>query len=227
MSVKSLACSIAMAAMVTSGAMAQEAFTWTGAYVGVQAGYGLGSTDKNYPAVNGLFNGAFRTDIPFDYNLDGFLGGIYAGYNYQVGDSVILGVDADLGFNKVAGDITDFEDGSREFQTRFKWSGAARARVGYAMDRFMPYLAGGFAFGKYEDAFERAVANYRVGDSKTAVGWTLGAGTDYAFQNNLILRAEYRYTDFGTDTLRIPDFVLPYSSSVEVHDVRLGISYKF
>ncbi len=63
--------------------------------------------------------------------------------------------------------------------------------------------------------------------NNTLIGWTIGAGVEYAFTNNLIGRAEYRYTDFGSEDLAsvrgFPDGTLDLSTN----DIRLGIAYKF
>ncbi|MCK1975216.1 outer membrane beta-barrel protein, partial [Bacillus safensis] len=70
------------------------------------------------------------------------------------------------------------------------------ARVGYAVDRFMPYLAGGVAFGNIKNS--GSIDNIgSFSESKTLTGWTAGAGVDYAATDNLIVRLEYRYTDYG------------------------------
>ena len=60
-------------------------FTWTGFYAGVQAGYLWGESEATFDAAN-----------PFDIGPDGFLGGVYAGYNYQFANGIVLGVEADF-----------------------------------------------------------------------------------------------------------------------------------
>lgn len=191
-------------------------FTWTGGYVGLQAGYLWGDGHSSYAT------GAFA-----DPDIDGWLVGGYVGYNYQMANNIVLGIDADLAWSNADG----FGDGMLAVGIpvgpgtgdlyELTWSGAARLRVGYAMDRFLPYLAGGLAFGDVDvTPFTAGVAGTTVGDNM--VGWTIGAGVEYAFTDNLIGRAEYRYTDFG-------DFDIAPAASAELttHDVRLGIAYKF
>ncbi|EFG9153021.1 porin family protein, partial [Escherichia coli] len=102
--------------------------------------------------------------------------------------------------------------------------GAARLRAGYAFDRFLPYVAGGVAFADMDHTLVGPLEAYRFSDTYT--GWTIGAGLEYALTDNVILRSEYRYTDFGS-----ADFAVPTGEENKVdlksHDVRLGISYKF
>ena len=83
--------------------------------------------------------------------------------------------------------------------------GSVRARAGYAFGRFLPYVTGGVAIGSfYTDAQVfgtdlDGVTNFAASGTKSAtrVGWTFGAGVEYAVNNHWSLRAEYRYTDFG------------------------------
>ncbi|AQX30139.1 outer membrane protein [Bartonella schoenbuchensis] len=109
-----------------------------------------------------------------------------------------------------------------------KWSGATRVRLGFAFDRIMPYVAGGIAYSQ----IKAVVAEERQGvetvieqlsGSKTLVGYTLGAGVDFAMTDSVILRAEYRYSDFGKKSF--------ISNNAEIdlktNDFRVGVAYKF
>ena len=46
-------------------------------------------------------------------------------------------------------------------------------------------------------------------DSENRVGWTVGAGVEWAFWNNWSVKAEYDYLDFGNKTVAINGTVLP------------------
>ncbi|WP_208440014.1 outer membrane protein [Bartonella raoultii] len=114
-----------------------------------------------------------------------------------------------------------------------KWGGAFRARIGFASHRLMPYIAGGVAYTQmqyilslltksHEDS--TVFASGKVFDkTKTMIGYTVGGGFDLAMTNDIIMRTEYRYTDFfkkkfANDELKISD---------QAHNFRLGIAYKF
>ncbi|WP_375643295.1 MULTISPECIES: outer membrane protein [unclassified Bartonella] len=113
------------------------------------------------------------------------------------------------------------------------WSGAARARIGFASHRLMPYIAGGIAYRQMqyimsllsksqEDSTIFASGNV-LDETKTMFGYTVGGGFDLAMTDNIIMRTEYRYSDFfkkkfANDNLKI---------SSQTHDVRFGIAYKF
>ncbi|WP_375640329.1 outer membrane protein [Bartonella sp. MM55XZML] len=114
-----------------------------------------------------------------------------------------------------------------------KWSGATRARIGFASHRLMPYIAGGIAYTQMqyimsllsksqEDSTIFASGNV-LDETKTMFGYTVGGGFDLAMTDNIIMRTEYRYSDFfkkkfANDNLKI---------SSQTHDVRFGIAYKF
>lgn len=189
-------------------------FTWNGAYIGGQVGYGWGKSD-------------FSGDL-FTYGNvkpDGFLGGLYAGYNFDLGNNVVLGIDGDITYNDVSKgiDIYDGDLAVGSFENKLRWSGAVRARAGYAFDRFLPYIAGGVAFGNIKNSGD--IDGIGFSESKTLTGWTVGGGVDYAATDNLILRLEYRYTDYGDKDL---DFGgLSVNNDFKTNEVRLGVAYKF
>jgi outer membrane immunogenic protein len=180
---------------------AESGFSWTGGYVGLQAGYGWGDSTIRFETID------------YVVDPDGFLGGVYVGYNYQMPSNLVLGLDADLTYTDLDG------DGAEDTGSSLEWSGAIRARLGYAIDRLMPYVAGGLAFGRYE----HTVANTSL--SETMTGWTIGAGADYAFTDRLIGRVEYRYTDFGDGDFGLP--LRPHNVDLDTNDIRFGIAYKF
>ncbi|WP_375666589.1 outer membrane protein [Bartonella sp. TT121SHDZB] len=117
-----------------------------------------------------------------------------------------------------------------------KWAGAARARIGFASHRFMPYIAGGIAYTRMqyimsllsksqEDEEDLAIfaSGNVLDEAKTMIGYTVGGGFDVAVTDNIILRTEYRYLDFSkqkfaNDKLKITS---------KMHNFRLGIAYKF
>lgn len=189
-------------------------FTWNGAYIGGQVGYGWGKTNLD----GDIFTYG-------DVKTDGFLGGLYAGYNFDLGNNVVLGIDGDVTYNDLSKgiDIYDGDEFAGSFENKLRWSGAVRARAGYAFDRFLPYIAGGVAFGNVKNSGE--IDGIGFSESKTLTGWTVGGGVDYAATDNLILRLEYRYTDYGDKDI---DFGgLSVNNDFKTNEVRLGIAYKF
>jgi outer membrane immunogenic protein len=192
------------------------AFSWTGGYIGGQVGYLWGEGD--FISEDGT---------TAEVEPDGWLGGIYVGYNYQLDNNLVIGGDADFAWTGADDRATAFDDGGTPIgsvDSELEWEGAVRLRLGYAVDRFLPYIAGGVAFAQL--SAEAIDDSGSLGsDDDTGVGWTLGAGVEYAFTDNLVGRAEYRYTDFGDFDFAISNFTA--TSDLTTNDVRLGIAYKF
>lgn len=195
---------------------AAPAFSWTGAYIGGQIGYSWGRSELR------------------DLRLrpDGFLGGLYAGYNFDVGDSVILGIDGDATYNDLDKGYSVYDPnlgGDIGSKSKLRWSGAVRARAGVALDRWMPYVAGGVAFGNVKNSLgiEHDIISARASRSKTLTGWTVGAGVDYAATDDIIVRLEYRYTDYGHKNFGYSDLDYGVRNKFKTHDIRLGVAYKF
>lgn len=195
-------------------AEAAPVFSWTGGYIGLQAGYAWGNGNIDQIGGPGFV----------DTDPDGFLGGVYGGYNYQMSNNIVIGAELDVVYTNVDGSGQIFLAPGVPFPgatatEELNWSGAARLRLGYAADRFLPYIAGGVAFGDID------ISNNAGGPSfgDTFTGWTIGVGLDYAMTDNLLLRAEYRYTDFGNESF--DDFGAEVD--LKTNEVRLGIAYKF
>ena len=197
-------------------------FSWAGGYVGGQVGYGWGKsrfTDPNFSD---------------DVKPDGFVGGFYAGYNFDLGNNIILGVDGDFTYNDVKDSFDEDLGIITGAESELRWSGAVRGRAGYAAGRFLPYIAGGVAFGSVKNMgyFDRrpiGMSYVSASQSRTLIGWTAGAGVDYAVTNNVILRLEYRYTDYGSKDFSGSSSVFSFDTGnkFQTSDVRLGIGYKF
>jgi outer membrane immunogenic protein len=172
-----------------------SAFSWTGPYVGLQGGYGWGTSDLN----------------PGSFDTDGWLGGVYGGYNYQVSPNWVLGLEGDANLNGA--------DGSNGVvKVENPWDASLRVRGGFAADRFLIYGTGGLAFGevKAKDA--------TYSDSATRTGWTLGGGVEAAVTDHITTRVEYRYTDLGKDSY---DLTTPTDIDSSGSRLTVGVGFKF
>jgi outer membrane immunogenic protein len=219
-------------------------FTWTGFYVGVQAGYAWGENDTvlfdRFGPVPFGFGGVNNNVLGYD--MDGFVGGVHAGFNYQVG-SLVFGVEGDIEGTGIEGNRTisqTFFPGvtiTAASKTEIDWQGSLRARVGFAWDRALIYATGGLAIADLSDTYTTSASGFGVTlrftekFTDTRWGWTLGAGVEYAFTPNLTGRLEYRYTQFNeydnvTNGTAFGPGILAQQDP-EFHTVRAGISYKF
>jgi outer membrane immunogenic protein len=188
-----------------------QPFSWSGLYLGVQLGYGSGTTEaKSGPS--GGFNQAY------DYKSEGWLGGAHVGYNFQRGN-LVYGIEADLEKSGQRGSGVG-SLGSTQY-TDVDWQGSVRARLGLAYDRTLFYGTAGWAFGDVK--IDRGAASY----SDVRNGWTAGVGIEHMLTNNLSARVEYRYTDFGVGKFGDTSLNALDRSSVDQHAVRAGLSLKF
>ncbi|MFN7104296.1 MAG: outer membrane protein, partial [Pseudorhizobium sp.] len=95
------------------------------------------------------------------------------------------------------------------------FSGSVRGRLGYAMDRTLVYAAGGWT--ATEVNADTALGSF----DDTLHGYTLGAGVEHAFTDNMFGRLEYRYNDFGSGNLGAADI------DFDQHVVQVGLGVKF
>lgn len=225
----------AFAADIVSSPEATPVFSWTGAYVGLNAGYGGGSARNDLSVDNTPIGGSG------DFRSNGFLGGIQAGYNYQVNQWVI-GAEADFQGSGLKADgpiVTGgFGAGAFTVGTKLDWYGTVRARAGVlATDRFLVYATGGLAYGHTKSYFEQVMSGpfgtntLHVEASKTRAGWTAGAGAEYAITDHVSFKTEYAYTDLGrADGINrelFPGQLVHLDRKVNFHSVKVGINYKF
>jgi outer membrane immunogenic protein len=202
-------------------------FTWTGFYVGINAGYHWGSSTFNFTSTDtsGLAVGgglgaaqAFGT-IPTTgaSGANGFIGGGQVGYNYQI-DTFVLGLELDIdgatGRDSSSALLSNVPAGFTistltQSEQQLDWLGTLRARIGWTpIDRLLIYGTGGLAFGRSSASFSvvNAAANPPLADfasNSTSVGWTAGGGIEYALPDewsNWSVKVEYLYYDLGRTT---------------------------
>ena len=214
------------AAMPAKAPAAASAFDWTGPYLGAHFGPGLGNFNVGgHPAAGEVldFSGS---------RLKGWLGGFQAGYNVQFPDRVVLGVEAGLSFTSVnrATDVSELvEHETSHFDSNVDDVATLRGRVGYAFDRFLPYLIGGFAWSrnKIEVNYESELA---LSQSRIHLGWTLGAGVEFPIHGNWTGKVEYNYVALGSKTygsLFLDDEARPgLSFDPRFQSVTVGLNYR-
>jgi outer membrane immunogenic protein len=180
-----------------------QAYNWTGAYIGINGGGGWGRSDASAPFGSGGFN-----------TSGGLVGGTL-GYNWQAGQAV-FGVEGDLDWSNIRGSST-CGGGAFSCETKNQWLGTARGRIGYAFDRFMPFVTGGLAVGDIKSTVGG------VGSSDTTkAGWTVGGGLEAAISGPLTAKIEYLYADLGR-----ANSVLGSDTRFNTNLVRAGLNYRF
>ena len=199
-----------------AAAVVAPVFSWTGFYIGLNAGYGWGSYTQFSPL--GLGPGV---------SPKGFVGGGQIGYNHQI-NNLVLGLEADIQSGPrgqtAQGTIGPFWSCiTGPCVVNVNWFGTVRARAGVAVDRALIYATGGLAYG----GFSGGIPNSPQAGSSTKVGYSLGAGVEYAFTPNVTAKLEYLYTNLGTADFGTDGAGNRYSARGNFHTVRVGLNYLF
>jgi outer membrane immunogenic protein len=176
-------------------------FTWTGFYVGVNAGYGWNDGGDG----DLVFEDA--TIFGDSDNDGGFVGGAQVGYNYQIG-SFVVGLEGDIQYADFGGVNYDFGPLGIYENDNDDWFGTVRARAGVAFDRALIYATGGFAFT----------------DNRN--GWTVGGGLEYAFTNNLSAKIEGLYVNLEEDEFTFANTTFN-TGETDFGVVRAGLNFRF
>ncbi|MGN6489098.1 MAG: outer membrane protein [Devosia sp.] len=189
---------------------------WSGFYVGLYGGYGLG----NASTLVGV--------IPDDIPLSGGMLGAAAGFNHQI-DRVVLGVEGDVAWMGAAGTSLCADNIIFECSGSLDWLATLRARAGVAYDSALIYATAGVAVAGGTATVEPAPL-FATGEfSDTFVGWTAGFGAELKLTDNISARAEYAFTDLGTRTA--PQGTLTTMGETEIspylNTVKLGLNFAF
>jgi outer membrane immunogenic protein len=186
-------------------------FSWTGFYIGLNGGYGFGSSD---------WSGGATTDTT---KPKGIQGGGTLGYNLQTGYWV-WGLEGDFDYSGMkATAVGTGACAGVGCETKDSWLATARGRIGYAgWDRWLPYITGGAAFGDV-----KMTASSGASESKTKVGWTLGGGVEYALWTNWSAKLEYLYADLGKSSCSVATCAVATDVTFTTNIVRVGVNYRF
>lgn len=227
---------------------------WTGFYAGANVGYGWQDPTAVFAPADlfsaALINGGFGANFtplqpPTSFDIGGVTGGFQAGYNWQVDQRWLLGVEADFSFSDITGrGASNFIVNPGGLNVPFsalaseqvEWFGTVRVRAGYlATPDLLVFATGGLAYGKVEHSastFDHGTTFsigvnvlclgntncYAGSSSRIATGWTAGAGLEYAIGRNWTVKAEYLYVNLGSDSFAAPAVVLvgPTPSRINV-----------
>ena len=188
--------------------------TWNGTYIGINGGYGWGTSDQTILGVA----------TTGDYNISGGLAGVTYGGNWQAGH-VVLGFESDLDWTHINGNIASATCLATNCFTNTRWLSTERMRAGWDFNGWLLYGTLGAAFADVKAGQDGCPATL-CGD-KSRGGWTAGVGVETMFWRNWSAKLEYLHYDLGRD--------ITYTSAglggVQVLDrgdvIRAGINYHY
>jgi outer membrane immunogenic protein len=179
---------------------------WSGFYIGINGGYGWGTSNWDFPAISTKPKGAVY--------------GGTIGYNFQTG-TWVWGIEGDFDGTSMKGSADCFGVGGG-CETKLPWLATGRLRLGYAgWNNWLPYITGGAAYGNIK-------ATSPFGDAtKSKIGWTAGVGIEWAFLANWSAKVEYLYVDLGKFDCSITCGAIPDNVSFKSSLARIGVNYRF
>jgi len=201
--------------------IAEVASDWTGFYIGASLG--------------GVWADANATGEPFvspetiDETAEGFAAGIYAGYNWQLSDMFVLGVEGEVSWNDIAFSA-DRPSGEWNYLTS-DWSASVAARAGILVTPdVLLYGKLGYAWfntDMAEGAPEGWGTNFLTGIEDGTIGAVVaGAGIEVAVTETISLRAEALH-HFAGDEVSVSYGDIVYSYEPSFTTVKAGISFNF
>lgn len=215
--------------------VAEPPANFTGPYIGGVIGYGLGhKLWDDYNDGDGAFDDA-------EHTVRGVLFGVEGGFRFQTG-AFVFGIEGDLAFTRIDGQGGCLFEGVLT-EDNACGTGISRLATLTGQAGFVPGGAGNLLiYG--EAGVARAQENfwfdYNTNDDtpgetmtgeRTVSGYVLGGGAVLVMGNGLYIKAEYNFTNFGTeDDIRIENEVAnnrTFDLRQTLHVFKLGVGIQF
>jgi outer membrane immunogenic protein len=163
---------------------------WSGPHVGIFSGYALGK-----------WNGD-ATDYPHQ-PMNGWFGGVLAGYDMQLPNNWVAGIEADISLTDIK-QTDNYIDGA--FTLRLDYLATLRGRLGYAVNRTLFYATGGLAVAHIDFTGNQYHPGgplsppFQTTANNTHFGYAIGGGVQWAMFDNMSFKAEYLWVDLPDKT---------------------------
>jgi outer membrane immunogenic protein len=223
--------------------------TWTGCYIGVNAGYSWSNGSSSLAlqpslaAWTALSPAYAQFDGRYGNSPEGGRGGGQVGCNYQSG-MFVFGVEADIDYLGATKTFTTTANIGlptlASLSQKLDWLGSVRGRVGIApAPSWLLYLTGGLAYGNTSFSHFFGFSGPNIGfagaiTDSVRTGWIAGIGSEYMLTPNWTVRGEYLYYDLGSTRVFGAPFNQPangfgadalYTTRGSI--ARVGLNYKF
>lgn len=207
-------------------------FTWTSCYAGLSGGGGFGQ--KNLTDTAGVVSPLSGfTSVNLD--TSGYMLGGQIGCNYQFAPNWVIGIEGAASGGNIGGNTAPAQPGAiagdnATFKETTDLLTSLTARAGYAWDRWLVYGKGGVALvdDRYSAAGTFLGTPYDFEAVETRLGWTAGAGIEWALSNDWSVRLEYDYYGFGTRNVTFIDQISgtagPEQIKQDIQTIMLGVN---
>lgn len=223
---------LTVALLLTSNmSYAYENAPFEGWYAGANVGWAEGTTQDNYNPSSD------------ERDLEGNIGGLQVGYNWQLVNNIVLGIEGGLSLSNIEDENGGNLEGNNEWygNSEIKNTANLNLKIGYAFYNWLPYVTTGLTVASMdymsgcqsngqsmgsdcETPFESSADDFRV-------GYNVGAGVQYKFMDSFSAAIEYSYTDLGKSTANLYDPNFPKYSRVDYETkfqtMTLRINYHF
>jgi outer membrane immunogenic protein len=194
---------------------------WGGFYIGVNSGYGFGTSNWTAAPASRAAGATIGS-----FNTSGLLVGGTLGLNLQA-NAFVFGVETDGDWTNLNGSSSSNNYCSlvaATCETKSDWLSTARIRIGYAFNQILVYGTGGIAFGDIQSGLNPPATF----GSSINVGWTAGAGIEYAFSQNWSAKIEYLYINLGNVSCPVNcGPAVPFTVPLAENVIRAGVNFKF
>jgi outer membrane immunogenic protein len=217
---------------VYKAAVAQSDLSWTGLYIGANAGGSWGRRCWTFidtvPAVG--LAGPLNEGC---HDPSGAILGGQVGFNWQTGP-IVFGLEAQGDWANLRGQNPSLLP-SPPFppsinRTRVDSLGLFTGRIGYAWGPTLIYAKGGAAVVHDRDDFTpTAPPAASTFTGETRWGGTIGGGVEYKFTQNLSGALEYNYVGLGKSRITFPSQPLAavVDTDKDMHLVTVRLNYSF
>ena len=216
--------------------IAAPAFSWTGCYVGANAGYGWGHNEVTRTHSQTFFSccappNTQQNDADPGIDPHGGIFGGQVGCNYQFASNWVFGVEGSFAGAHISGSVVDPLNAAGVVSVNTDALGSVVVRLGYTTwnNQLMLYAKGGAA--GVENKWNSTVVGSFTEDR---LGWTVGAGLEWAFAPRWSVFGEYDHYGFnsGGTTVTTANSVAATvdtlsSGKQRIDAVRFGVNYKF
>jgi outer membrane immunogenic protein len=202
--------------------VAPPVYNWTGIYFGLNGGYGFGQSTPM-----SLYSDNFSA---FNFDANGWLGGLTAGAQIQSGHTVI-GVEGDIDWANITGSgrgnvfFSGALRGPATLSSTVNSISTLRTRIGYANNNWLLYGTGGVAVTN-EKSMLTSPSGFTCGDGEVNdppcssptdlhLGFAAGAGLEYGITQNLSAKVEYMWVGAGA------------LNTLKDNMIRIGANWRF
>src|SRR6516165_2272701 len=209
-------------------------FTWTSCYAGVQAGGGWGK--KDLTDTVGIFSSLPGGFSAANLDVSGWMVGGQFGCDYQFAPTWVVGIEGAASGGNIsktttfATTVVEPGDDTATFRSTTDFLASITGRIGYAFDRWLVYGKGGVALVGDRYHSDDVGGNFFFDATENRIGWTAGAGVEWAFTPEWSVKLEYDYYGFSTKSVSLFDSTIaminaPVNINQNIQVVLLGINF--